>query len=77
MMEPPLEAVPPRVAAVTMAVVLGAGSVREVAEAVGWTGLGHALDSLREARAMGLVTWVDGTNGTMRPTLTIVAASPR
>jgi hypothetical protein len=76
-MEPPLEAVPPTIAAVTMAVTLGAGSVREVMAALGTNSFRQVFDALRDARQLGLVAFEDGRQRTMRPTLGIVAASPR
>jgi hypothetical protein len=75
-MEPPLEAVPPLVAAVTMAVVRGAGSVREVMAAIETRSFRQTFDALREARNMGLVAWDDGRSGTLRPGLAVVAATP-
>jgi len=76
-MEPPLEAVPPLTAAVTMAVTAGAGSVREVMAALGTNSFRQTFDALRDARQLGLVAFEDGKQRTMRPTMTIVAASPR
>lgn len=75
-MEPPLEAVPPLVAAVTAAVMRGAGSVREVMAAVETRSSRQTFDALREARNMGFVLWDDGRAGTLRPGLVVVAASP-
>ena len=77
MIEPPLEAVDPTVAAVSMAVTLGAGSVREVMAALGTNSFKQTFDALRDARQLGLVAFEDGKQRTMRPTMHIVAASPR
>lgn len=75
-MEPPLEAVPPLVAAVTVAVMRGAASVREVMAAVETRSSRQCFDALREARNMGLVLWDDGRAGTLRPGLAVVAVTP-
>jgi hypothetical protein len=75
-MEPPLGAVDPLVAAVTMAVVRGAASVREVMAAVETRSSRQTFDALREARLRGFVFWDDGKAGTLRPGLAVVAATP-
>lgn len=74
-MEPPLEAVPPKVAAVTMAVTLGARTVREVAAVTATFDVGRTLDAIREAAQMGLIHYQRGQRGTIRPALGIAAAT--
>lgn len=65
---------PPEVAAVSMAVLCGARSYREVAKAIGYS-LGRTHDFLVAARALGLIILDDGKDGSLRPGLGVVASS--
>ena len=51
---------------VTLAVASGARSVREVATACGWVSTSTAYAHLCMARKLGLVTWEQGKQGTLR-----------
>lgn len=69
--ERPLFAVPPREAAVTMAVVRGARSINDVVEATGYS-RSNAFAALRAARRRGLVSFEDGKQGTLHTDLRVV-----
>lgn len=72
----PVEALPPRTAAVTMAVVRGAATIREVASVTGYS-ISNTHEALREARHYGLVSWTDFRSRTLRPLVDVVANTPR
>ena len=67
----PPNAVPPREAAVAMAVLRGARTGDEVAATTGLTRY-SAYAALRGARRRGLVTWETGQRGTLHTTLRVV-----
>lgn len=71
-MRPP-EALSPTVAAVTVAVLAGAHTVRDVAAACAIT-VGPVHFALVKARRMGLVTWDDGKQRTLRPAVGLAAS---
>lgn len=68
------EGVKPEVAAAAMAVCRGARSVRQVAAELGRS-LDYTHRQLKEARDLGLVSWVDHRAGTLRPMVELVARS--
>lgn len=71
-MKRPLSAVPPDEAAVAMAVLRGARTMKEVARACGYPQPGRALYWLRRARKRNLVAFEDHRIGTLRTTLRVV-----
>jgi len=74
----PIEAVSPRAAAASMAVVRGARTMREVAAACGFGSLQTAQRALIEAQEYGLVFYEQGgVHGTLRPLFEVVANTPR
>lgn len=67
--------VPPGAAAVAIAVLCGADSVRAVGRACGWASPSTAHVHVKAAHALGLVLWDPDLDGTLRPALGVVASS--
>ena len=66
-----VERIHPSVAAVTIAVMRGNHTFRDIATATGMS-LARAYDATHRAKAEGLVTWAKSKGGSIRPTLRIV-----
>ena len=74
----PMDLIPPQVAAVATAVLVGARTTSEVAKACGWASTSTAHRYLKDAHALGLVVWdprEPKKDGTLRPGLGLVASS--
>lgn len=72
---------PSMAAAAGIAVARGACTVREVAQACGWSSTSTAWAALRLAHHHGLVTWAEHPDGklvtrSLRSTITITAHTP-
>lgn len=55
------------------AVLGGAVLISEICEACGWSSKNTAHVVLTQLRRLGLVDWVPGKQGTLRPTVRVVA----
>lgn len=68
---------PPRIAAIVWSVVRGARNHREIVDAAGFESVGGVHHYLIEAKQMGLVDYEPYKANTVRPTLEVVAFTPR